>query len=90
MYCRIDGRSREVCSATTEDSWLILPLQITLPGGGGARICTKRDTFPDGTDFVGVGVIPDVEIHPTAADIAAGRDRVFEEGVATLKKMITR
>lgn len=67
------------------------PLMIkNLPAGGGARICTKRDTFPDGTDFVGVGVIPDVEVHPTAADIAAGRDSVFEEGLATLKKMISR
>lgn len=35
------------------------PLPISLPGGGTARITTKRDIYPDGSDFVGVGVQPD-------------------------------
>ncbi len=61
------------------------PLQITLPGGGGARICTKRDTYPDGREFVGIGCIPDAEIVPTRADIAAGRDVVLEKAVAILR-----
>jgi C-terminal processing protease CtpA/Prc len=61
------------------------PLQITLPGGGGARICTKRDTYPDGREFVGIGCIPDVEVVPTRADIAAGRDIVLERAVAVLR-----
>jgi len=29
------------------------PLFFDLPGGGAARVCTKRDTFPDGREFVG-------------------------------------
>jgi carboxyl-terminal processing protease len=61
------------------------PLQITLPGGGGARICTKRDTYPDGREFVGIGCLPDVETVPTRADIAAGRDVVLERAVAVLR-----
>jgi carboxyl-terminal processing protease len=61
------------------------PLQITLPGGGGARICTKRDTYPDGREFVGIGCIPDVEVVPTREDIAAGRDVVLEKAVALLR-----
>ncbi len=36
------------------------PIRIPLPGGGSARICCKRDTYPDGREFVGVGIIPDV------------------------------
>ncbi len=60
------------------------PITIKLPGGGGARICTKWDTYPDGREFVGVGCIPDVEVVPTRADIAAGRDVVLEKAVAVL------
>tara|TARA_R110000744_G_scaffold24561_5_gene61507 strand:+ start:1178 stop:2605 length:1428 start_codon:yes stop_codon:yes gene_type:complete len=36
------------------------PLIIELPGGGSAKICTKRDTYPDGRDFVGYGIKPDI------------------------------
>ena len=60
------------------------PLTIELPGGGGARICTKWDTYPDGREFVGIGCIPDVEVVPTRADIAAGRDVVLEKAVEVL------
>lgn len=67
------------------------PLSIEgLPAGGTARVCTKRDMFPDGTEFVGVGVIPDVEVRLTVADIAAGRDVVFEQGLAELRRLIER
>ena len=51
------------------------PLRIDLPGGVEARVCTIHNTYPDGREFVGVGVIPDVEIHPTAVDIATDRER---------------
>ena len=57
------------------------PLQIGLPGGGHARICTKRDIYPDGREFVGVGVIPDIEVHPTAADIATDRDVILKKAI---------
>ncbi len=64
------------------------PLTIELPGGGGARICTKRDTYPDGREFVGIGVIPDIEIEPTPQDIAKGRDAVLEKALEVLNTMI--
>jgi hypothetical protein len=49
-----------------------------------ARVCTKHDTYPDGREFVGVGVIPDVEIHPTAVDIATNRDVVLGKAIEVL------
>lgn len=61
------------------------PLQIELPFGGHARVCTKRDAYPDGREFVGVGIIPGVEVHPTPADIAAGRDVVLAKGVEVVR-----
>jgi C-terminal processing protease CtpA/Prc len=64
------------------------PLFFGLPGGGSARICTKRDTYPDGRDFVGVGVQPDVRVEATVEDFIQNRDRVLEKGIEVLKKKI--
>jgi carboxyl-terminal processing protease len=60
------------------------PLFFKLPGGGSARICVKRDTYPDGREFVGIGIAPQIEVAPTVADIRAGRDPVIEAAAAAL------
>lgn len=62
------------------------PLPIKLPGGGFARICSKRDTYPDGKVFVGVGVQPHRLVRPTVADLRAGRDTVLEAALAALRQ----
>lgn len=62
------------------------PLVISLPGGGVARICSKRDTFPDGTDFVGIGVIPDILAKPKISDFIENKDSVLETALLELKK----
>lgn len=54
------------------------PLPFDLPGGGSARICTKRDTYADGTDFVGIGVLPDMEVKPTVMSLVTGMDLALE------------
>jgi len=61
------------------------PLFFQLPGGGSARVCTKRDTFPDGTVWVGKGIEPDILVRPALADVRAGRDTVLERAVALLR-----
>jgi C-terminal processing protease CtpA/Prc len=66
------------------------PLLVELPGGVTARICTKWDSYPDGREFVGVGVIPDVEVYPTQREIADGlwadgRDPVLDRGLEVLR-----
>jgi C-terminal processing protease CtpA/Prc len=60
------------------------PLFFQLPGGGSGRVCTKRDTFPDGAVWVGKGIEPDILVRPTVADVRAGRDTVLERTVAFL------
>jgi C-terminal processing protease CtpA/Prc len=57
------------------------PLTVRLPGGGAARICTKRDSYPSGKEFVGVGVQPTAKVAPTVADLLAGRDPVLERAL---------
>jgi len=62
------------------------PLMFGLPGGGMARVCVKRDTYPDGRAFVGKGIAPDIEVAPTVADVRSGRDAALERALAELKR----
>lgn len=55
------------------------PYFFRLPGGGYGWVCTKRDLFIDGTEFVGRGIRPDVEIKRSLADLRKGKDNVVEE-----------
>ncbi len=64
------------------------PLFFDLPGGGRARVCTKRDSYPDGREFVGAGVQPHVAVAQTVADFRANRDSVLEAALAELKKAV--
>jgi len=66
------------------------PLRFEFDYGVNGIICTKRNTYPDGREFVGIGIIPDVEVHPTQADIAIGRDVVLEKGIEVLKELVSQ
>lgn len=61
------------------------PLMIDLPGGGSARICTKKDSYADGKPFVGVGIQPQIVVHPSLADFRANRDTVLEAALKQIK-----
>ncbi len=54
------------------------PLILKIGSTAWAAITAKRDMLPDGTDIVGVGVPPDVEVHQTISAFRAGRDLVLE------------
>jgi carboxyl-terminal processing protease len=60
------------------------PFSFPLPGGSSARICTKRDTYPAGREFVSIGIQPQVVVQPTVEDVRAGRDPALERAVALL------
>lgn len=61
------------------------PLMISLPGNLSARICTKRDQLADGSDFVGKGVLPDVEVGQTVADFRKGIDTDLQVAIKSLR-----
>ncbi len=63
------------------------PLFLQLPGGGSARICSKRDRLADGTEFVGVGIQPDVTVTNTVDTFLAEHDRVLDEAVRQLQEI---
>lgn len=50
------------------------PIIFSLPGEGKIKICTERNSFPDGTEFVGIGVQPDVFIKKDVIGFRANRD----------------
>jgi C-terminal processing protease CtpA/Prc len=61
------------------------PLFYPLPGGGQGLVCTCRVTYPDGREFVGVGVQPRLGVRPSARDLARGRDVVLEAALERLQ-----
>ena len=60
------------------------PMFLDLPGNGRARICTKQDTYPDGREFVGYGVKPDIEVKKTLSDFINKKDPVLNKAVQFL------
>ena len=55
-----------------------------------ARICSKHDLFPDGTKFVGVGVVPDVLAVPKVSDFVENKDAVLEVALKELAKVMKK
>lgn len=66
------------------------PLVFALPGGLMARVCTKRDAYPDGTEWNGIGILPTLPVRPTVAALQAGRDPVLEAALRALGAKPTR
>jgi carboxyl-terminal processing protease len=62
------------------------PLRVPLPGGGNFRVVTVKCVYPDGREFVGQGVQPDFEVHPTQQDLAEGHDRILARGVEVCRR----
>lgn len=61
------------------------PVSFALPGGR-ARICAKRDAYPNGKKLVGIGILPDVQASPKISDFLNGEDSVLETALKEIKK----
>lgn len=62
------------------------PYHFEMPGGGFARVCTKKDTYANGKEFVGIGVLPDLEVRKNLVDFLENNDPVLEAAVKYLEK----
>ncbi len=49
-------------------------------------MCTKHDTFPDGTEFVGKGIKPDILVQPKLVDAEKGSDPVLKAALQYLHR----
>ncbi len=63
------------------------PFVFDLPGGGSARVCSKIDTYPDGREFVGFGVKPDIEVKQTVQDFIKNNDPALNKALTYLNSI---
>jgi len=61
------------------------PIGFGLPGGGWVMFCTKKDTYPEGTEFVGVGILPDIEVRETVSSFLSKVETGIDNSNATHK-----
>ena len=61
-------------------------LIFNLPGGGTFRMATFKATFPDETEYIGIGIKPDIELYPTVDDLVNNYDRVLEKGIELFRQ----
>jgi carboxyl-terminal processing protease len=50
------------------------------------RISSKRIYFPDGSQFEGVGVEPDIEIPLSIKDLRANKDTALEKAITLARE----
>lgn len=60
------------------------PIFVDLGWGYNGRICTRHEKLADGTEFIGVGIQPDVVVEETES-VIFGKDNVIEEALKLLK-----
>jgi len=59
---------------------------FSVPGGIEVRITGAEIKWPDGRQLQRVGLLPDIEAHPTVAGIRAGRDEILERAIAYIEQ----
>lgn len=60
------------------------PLTFKLPGGGSARVCTLNNTYTDGREFIGIGILPDIKVSKSLKDYMENKDPVLEKAIEYL------
>lgn len=66
------------------------PYLFDLPGGGRARVCTKKDVYPDGREFVGYGISPDIFVKPSLTEYLNNTDVVLEKALEVLAEKLKK
>ncbi len=64
--------------------------EVSLPFGVSALFSGMEVRHVDGRPFQGIGIIPDVVVHPTLQGIREGRDEILEKGIEVLHELIAR
>jgi carboxyl-terminal processing protease len=80
-----DSGRTTIVGETTEGS-SGLPYIYDFHNGMILKIAVMRQYFPDGSEFEGVGIKPDVEVRPTIEDLRSGRDPVLEKALEVAAK----
>ena len=62
------------------------PLFFRFPQGGVARIVSKYVAYPDGKEFVGIGIEPDIYVKKTINDLINNNDPELNKAIEILRK----
>lgn len=57
------------------------------PFGGSYAICTMQTLLPDGTEYINIGIQPDIYIDNTLEDFKNNFDRIFSTGLNLVRDM---
>jgi carboxyl-terminal processing protease len=80
-----DSGRATIVGETTEGS-SGMPFLYDFHNGMILKIAVKRQYFPDGSEFEGVGIKPDIEIWPTVDSLKNRRDVVLEKALELAAK----
>lgn len=58
-----------------------MPMSFDMPSGGTARICIKKEIYPDGREFVGYGIQPDILVKNTYNHFLNKNDAVLKKAM---------
>lgn len=83
-YFKITGRAKVVGTATFGSGAEAMIRE--LPLGGEMRLATTRGKLIDGSEYVNVGIAPDIPAERTADDIKKGTDRALIAALELLRK----
>ena len=62
------------------------PINTDLGNGMSLAVSTKRGSFFDGSQFEGIGITPDVEVHVSAEDLATARDPMLDKAYLMIQE----
>jgi len=80
-----DSGRGTIVGETTEGS-SGLPYVYNFNNGMILKISVKRQYFPDGSEFEGIGIKPYIEAHPTIESLKTSRDVILEKALELAEK----
>jgi C-terminal processing protease CtpA/Prc len=90
LLIELDNAKRAVIVGSASNGSTGQPLLIKLESGGDFRVCTRHNTYPDGREFINIGVQPHIPHEMTVNDCINGVDSVLERGLAEVRRLKPR
>ena len=84
MLAAFRNTARGVIIGTTSAGSPGVPLDLPLVKRWSLQLSVTREAFPNGTDFSGTGVAPEIPVVQTVSDLLTGRDAALERARAYL------
>jgi carboxyl-terminal processing protease len=66
------------------------PFILPLGDGMTVSIGAKREYFPDGRPFEGIGIAPDIQVETSLQDLRAGKDPELQAAIQAIHKTPSR